>query len=259
MRCMRIPPDGEVEATWPHWRSGDVDALLDTWRTACSPIRAVVPFPSSVVYPNLGVLPPRINGMVFLITVRAGLDAGVRFRSTLGPHAQAVITTQFPWLERRHLHIPEGPTPRVDFPDVFRAFLDVDDPEEVAARWQLAAALNEVQQAAYTRWTAQTYRIPALVRHAEREEALARNYIGHWRPACTPALWRQTIWVLDALNAALFAWVVDRVAMRLMARATWDACGDTWDRFVRALDEPPPMVPVPPGQDGWRRGVIPAQ
>lgn len=258
LRCMRVPTEEEVQATWPHWRSGDVDALLRTWREVAEPIRATVPFPASVVHPRMGILPPRINGTVYLITVRAGLAAGVRFRDSLRPQARQVIATRFPWLEDRHQHIPDGPTPEVDFPDVFRAFIDVDDPEEVAARWQLAAAANEIQQAAFTRWTARAQRLPELVRHAEREEALARNYIGHWRPACTPALWRQTLWVLDALNAALFAWVVDEVAMWLMLRGTWDACGDTWDRFVHAMDEPPPLVPVPEGQPGWRRFLDPS-
>lgn len=255
MRCMRPPTDDEVDRSYEVWRTADAERLCAVWREVASPHRAIVPFPASFFYPRLGVLPRRINGMSFLITVRAALAAGVRFRASLRPVAAEVLATRFPWLEQRHLHIPEGHTPHVDFPDVFRAFIDVDDPDEVAARWQLAACANEVQQAAYTRWTARAYRLPELLRHAEREEALAANYMGHWTPACDRELWRQTLWVLDALNAALFAWVVDEATAALMARSAWGALSDEWDRFVAALDEPPPLVPIPPGRTAWRRDL----
>ena len=114
------------------------------------------------------------------------------------------------------------------FPDVFRDFLDLDDPDEVAARWQLVVCANEMQQAAYTRWTARAYRLPELLGHAAREEAMLANYMAHWTPACDQALWRQTIWVLDALNAAIFAWVTDEIAMPLIAQAIRGAGTDEW-------------------------------
>ncbi len=106
-------------------------------------------------------------------------------------------------LERRHEHIPDGWTPPFDFPDVFQSFVDVPSLEEAKVRWQLAAAINEVQQCWYSRFAARIFHLPELLRHAEREEALAHNYFAHWSPPVTGALWAQTIWVLDALNAAI--------------------------------------------------------
>jgi hypothetical protein len=251
--CFRPPTDREVDVAYEAYRDGDAAALCRAWREVASPVRAVLPFPSSVAYPRLGLLPRAVNGSSFLITVRAALRAGVRFRDGLSEPTRRAIAEDFPWLERRHEHIPAGYTPDFDFPDVFAAFVDVPDLDEARARWQLCAVVNEVQQAAYSRSAAALFRLPELVRHAEREEALAACYAAHWSPACTRELWRQCLLVLDALNAALFHWVTSGNTAGLMARSAWAAAtGATeWRAFVAALDTP--QVLLPPGsRPAWR-------
>ena len=244
MPCFRPPTDEEVSASYAAYRAGDVGELMAVWARVASPTRATVPFPASLFYARMGWLPPRVNGVSFLLTVRAGLAAGVRFRDGLSAPVAHSIAHDFPWLEQRHQHVPDGYTAALDFPGVFAAFVDVPDLGDAQARWQLCAGVNEVQQAAYSRWAAQAWRLPDLARHAAREEALAHNYLGHWSPACTPELWRQTLWVLDALNAAIFDWVVNHATVSVMGRSVCGAFGDTWDRFVRGLDTPQVLVPV---------------
>ena len=85
----------------------------------------------------------------------------------------------FPWLRGRHEHIPRGHTPAFEFPEVFGSFLQAGTLDDARVRWQLATALNEVQQASYSAFFARRFDLPEIARHGEREAELARNYFGH--------------------------------------------------------------------------------
>lgn len=234
----RAASPSEVDESHAAYVRGDIPGLLDTWQRVAAPTRATMPSALRWAYAQAGRGPAMVNAMVFLITVRAVLRAGERFRDTLPPALREAIHTQFPWLEHRHEHIPEGFTPSFAFPTAFREFLEQGSLDEGLARWQLAVALNEVQQHAYSSFAALHFRLPELERHAARERAMALDYFRHWSPRCTRALWHETIAVLDSLNAAVFELVcrphgVFAIAMRdaLFGRREWAA-------FVRGLDEP---------------------
>jgi hypothetical protein len=237
MSCFREPTDEEVERSYAAWCSGDVELLLRTWQEVAEPTRARVPWPSSWFYRHLGLGPRSINAVSFLITVRAALRAGERFRERVSAPTRRAIALDFPWMEHRHEHIPDGFTPVIEFPDVFTAFIDAPDLEDARARWQLCAVINEIQQCHYSRFAAGLFRLPELLRHAERERELAICYAAHWSPGCTIELWRQCLWVLDALNAEVFDWV-----NRNTARMVWEAARSSiagrgeWEAFVAGLE-----------------------
>jgi hypothetical protein len=182
------------------------------------------------------------------------LAAGVRFRARLRPATARALAGEFPWLEQRHEHVPPGWTPPLEFPVELGTFIDGDGLDDARARWQLVAALNEVQQSAYSSHAARRFRLPELERHAARERALAINYFGHWAPACTEALWRQTIQVLDGLNAAVFAMLCRERPATLIVRSLVGALAERaeWRAFVAGLDRPQRLVPIPARPDARR-------
>ena len=195
-------------------------------------------------YAHAGKGPRMVNALVFLDSLRATLAAGERFRGRLSPSVHGIIHTEFPYLERRHEHVPAGDTPRFEFPDLFRDYIEWGDLDDTRARWQLAVSVNEVQQATYSDFAARLFRLPELHRHAERERELACNYLGHAAPRCTLDLWRETIHVLDALNAATFAFVCTKLLPRAMARAIGRDRRAQWRSFVANLDTPQHLLTV---------------
>lgn len=259
MPCFRRPSDEEVQRSYEAYCTGDAEALLRAWAEVAEPTRARVPAPARWFYPHLGLGPSGINQVSFLITVRAALAAGVRFRGSLSERTRRSVAEDFPWMEHRHAHVPPGFTPDVPFPDVFAAFIDADDLDDARARWQLAAVLNEVQQAHYSRFAAGLFRLPELERHAARERELAACYLAHWTPTCSLELWRQVIWVLDALNAEVFDWVNRRTFTLVSeaARSAWGGRGE-WSAFVAGLDRPQFLMVVPEGRvarrERWGEG-----
>ena len=113
-------------------------------------------------------------------------------------------------------------------------------------RWQLCAALNEVQQQRYSRHAAERFGVPELARHGARERELAVNYFSHWAPHVTRELWRQCIFVLDGLNAATFDLLCNRAPRRVRApRAGGDRStrGAEWRAFVDGLEKPQWLMP----------------
>ena len=94
--------------------------------------------------------------------------------------------------------------------------------------------------------------MPALARHADRERALALNYLTQWSPPCTRELWSQCIHVLDALNAAVFELVCMKMPFRLLLRSLRTAAfaSEPWEEFCEAVDDPP-WLSAPP--DAVRR------
>jgi hypothetical protein len=157
------------------------------------------------------------------------------------------LAIEFPWLEHRHQHVPPGWTPPLEFPDELATFVDGDRLDDARARWQLVAALNEVQQSAYSAHAAARFGLPELERHAARERALAINYFGHWAPACTELLWRQCIYVLDGLNAAVFALLCRERPAEMIARSLAAALvhRGEWRAFVAGLDHPQRLLTPP--------------
>jgi hypothetical protein len=238
--CFRTATAREIDDTFVVYQTGDFERLCEVWREIAEPTRAALPGHLRHAYAHAGRAPRMINAGIFLLTVRAVLRAGERFRSKLSPEIQRALHSEFPWLERRHEHIPGGYTPHFDFPSAFAEFIEHGDLDDSRARWQLAVGLNEVQQTGYSAHAAELFRLPELHRHAARERALAVNYFGHWAPRCSKALWRETIWVLDALNAATFELVLRELPRAFMPigpmgmrsrRAQWRA-------FVEGLDAP---------------------
>lgn len=236
----RVATDAEVDASFAAYEAGDVDELLAVWRREAEPTRAELPPALALAYRHAGKGPRIVNAAVFLASLRAVLRAGERFRETLSPAVREAVHGEFPWLENRHLHVPEGWTPDFEFPGVFREFLEGGDLDDARARWQLAVAVNEVQQSCYSDYAAELFRLPELRRHAARERALAHNYFGHWSPSCTRDLWRETIYVLDALNAATFELTCERIVprcfrpMKVMASR---AEREQWRAFVAGLEQ----------------------
>lgn len=236
----RRATDAEVDPSYDAYARGDIEGVLEAWRRTAEPSRVALPPALEATYRRSGLAPSAVNAVIFLSCLRAVLRAGERFRSTLSPAIRSAVRSEFPWLERRHEHVPDGFTPEFEFPDVFREFVEHGDLDDGRARWQLAVALNEVQQCAYSDFAAELFRLPALRRHAARERDLARNYFAHWSPRCTRDLWRETIYVLDALNAAVFDLLCVRMPAVFVGRALYGALAqrDQWQRFVANLDTP---------------------
>lgn len=245
-RCFREPTREEIDASYETYLTGDWEHLCDTWARVAQPTRATVPGHLEGFYNRSHWLPPIMNGLLFLASVRAALEAGVRARERFRPEAGECIKTEFPWLENRHEHIPPGYTPPFEFPDAFVSFIDAPTLDDVRARWQLCAAINEVQQTHYSAHGRERFRLPALARHAARERELALNYFGHWAPECSLELWKQCIYVLDALNAAVFDLIVRQRGLRLMANSVFGSVFGRaeWAQFEANLDTPQRLVPV---------------
>jgi hypothetical protein len=239
----RRPTADEIDRSYAAYLTGDPARLVDTWREVASPTRAELGPLFGGVFRATGLLPGRINGLAFLSTLRGVLAAGVRFRARLKTATQEALHTEFPWLERRHEHVPPGYIPAFEFPTTFDQFIDAGDLDDARARWQLAAALNEVQQTVLSDHFADLYRLPELRAHAAREHALALNYFSHWSPSVTQALWSQCLHHLDALNAAVFAMACGPEGAKLIARATF-ASTQEWRAFASALAVPQWTLPV---------------
>ena len=249
LRFFRAPTDREVDASFAAYQSGDVGRLLRTWNEAAQPTRAHIAGLSSLIYASVGTLPRPLRRLAVLATLRAVLAAGVRFRAGLRPAVRSLLETDFPWLEGRHPHIPAGFTPHFDFPAEFATFLQSGSLDDARARWQLCAAINEVQQSRYSSEMAVRCRLPELNQQADREADLARNYFAHAAPPATRDLWRQCIVILDALNAAvldltcstrgpLIVWRAALASLRTDGR-------EQWPRFVAGLAQPQRLLPHP--------------
>jgi hypothetical protein len=187
--------------------------------------------------------------------MRGVLDAGRRFRSTLRPEVSAAIDGEFPWLKHRHEHIPPGPIPALDFPPEFAEFLQSGTLDDTRARWQLTVALNEIQQAHSSRHLARQFGLTELELHADRERELALNYFAHWSPRVTRSLWAQCIYILDGLNAAVYAALEGSTGLGIRARAMLGlVSGDNdWRTFCQGLDEPQVLLPPPAYADAAQR------
>ena len=238
----------EIEASYQVGVTKRWDRLCEVWAEVAQPTRAELPGLLGRAYARAGASPRGASAYSFLASVRAVLAAGKRFRAGLSPSVRRALETEFPWLERRHEHLPDGWTPALDFPPVFAAFIDVPDLEEAKARWQLCASINEVQQAAYSAYAARLFRLPELEAHAARERQLAINYFSHWAPACTLPLWRQCILMLDGLNAAVFAMMCRDRAGEMVARSLGGAIfhRGEWRAFVKGLEAPQWTLDVTP-------------
>jgi len=247
IRFFRLATDPEITKSHAAYEASGVDGLLTAWREVASPNRVALPGLFGRAFAQAGALPSVMNGLNFLATVRAAVEAGKRFRGRLSPRTRSAIENEFPWLENRHEHIPPGFSPWFEFPRAFSELVDTEDLDDARARWQLIAALNEVQQTVLTRYLAEHFRIPELVKHAEREEALARNYFAHWSPKVTKKLWRQCILILDALNAQIFALLASS-GISIAGRTMWSAIAgrSQWKRFLVNLDEMPQRLIAPP-------------
>jgi hypothetical protein len=230
----RRATEDELSRSYEAYCGGSPAQLIEVWRAAAEPVRAELGPIFSRLFRGLGLLPKRINGLSFLATLRAVLAAGVRFRATLRPETQTALRTEFPWLERRHEHVPPGPAPHIDFPATFGQFIDGGDLDDARARWQLAAALNEVQQTVLSDRLAELYGLDELHLHAAREREMALSYFGHWSPEVDERLWQQCIFHLDALNARVFATTCSREGPRLLWRAALTRAPE-WEAFVDGL------------------------
>ena len=242
----RLATDEEVDRSYDAYRTGDFGALCDVWCATAQPTRANLG-PLTKYYDRARWAPARANGLAFLATVRAVLRAGEKFRAKLSARTQEVLAKEFPWLERRHQHVPAGWTPSFRFPDEFRLFIDALAADDARARWQLCAGLNEVQQQWYSRHAAERFAVPELVAHAARERELAVNYFSHWAPAATRELWQQCIYMLDALNAATFDLLCNQSSGAMVRHAITGMVtrGAEWRAFVGALETPQWLMPLP--------------
>jgi hypothetical protein len=243
----RAPSDGEIDAAFAAYQAGDFARLCDAWQRAAQPQRARLTPVLQAAYDRAGLMPAAVNAQGFLASVRAALDAGVRFRAGLSAPTRACLLTDFPWLERRHEHVPAGWTPRFDFPVEFALFIDVPDLDEVRRRWQLCCGLNEVQQAHNTEDCARRFRLPELRRHAARERELAIHYFRHDAPSVDRATFRAALYVLDGLNAAVFAMLCRERPGEMIRRSLIGALRhrDEWRAFVAGLDAPQWLMPLP--------------
>lgn len=245
----REASEAEVRASFAAYERGDVTALLDTWRAIASPTRGSLTGFYGFIYEHVGRLPPSLNRLSVLATMRAVLSAGVRFRERLRPGTRAALQSEFPWLESRHVHIPPGWSPHLDFPAAFASFLESGSLDDARARWQLCAALNEVQQSAYSADLARRFRLPEMLKQAEREAELAHHYFRHWSPPATSALWRQCLVVLDGLNAAVLAMTCSTRGPLILVRTLLTALSGRgaaqWQHFVAGLDQPQLLLPLP--------------
>ena len=248
MPYFRWASDEECERSYAAYQRGNISELCREWAAVAQPTRAEMPGILRIGYAHTQSAPRLLNASIFLDSVRAALRAGEQMRAGLEPRLRAVLEREFPYLEHRHEHVPAGSSVPFEFPGVFANFLRAPDLDDSRARWQLAVGLNEVQQSTYTRYAAEHLGLPELVRHAQREEALAHNYFAHWSPRCTPQLWRETILVLDALNAASFGLVCEVLLPRLLGPRGWFSRQERaarWDSFVAGLDEPQWLMPPP--------------
>jgi hypothetical protein len=236
----RPAPEHEIDAAYDAYRSRDWAHLCDVWKRACAAQRSTLTPALQQGYDRAGLLPAAVNAHGFLASVRAVLDAGVRFRAGLSPALRHSLEREFPWLENRHLHVPSGWTPRFDFPVEFAMWIDVPEIDSARARWQLACALNEVQQAHNSEDCARRFRLPELKIHAARERELALNYLSHWAPDVTRALFRECIYLLDALNAAVFALLCKERPAAMVGHSIVNAIArrDEWRAFVDGLAQP---------------------
>ena len=240
----RRATDEEIDRSYEAYRGGDFAALCDVWCAIAQPTRADLGSLTRF-YDRAGWAPARASGLAFLATVRAVLRAGEKFRARLSARTQQALEKEFPWLEHRHEHIPDGWTPPFKFPDEFRLFIDALSIDDARARWQLCAALNEVQQQHYSRHAAARFRVPELAEHAARERELAVNYFSHWAPEATRELWRQCIFVLDGLNAATFDLLCHRAAGAFVRHAMTGMLTRRaeWRAFVENLQKPQWLMP----------------
>jgi hypothetical protein len=242
----RLVSDGEVDRSLAAYQGGDFAALVDDWQRVAQPTRADLGRLTRL-YDRARLAPARANGLAFLATARAVLVAGEKFRARLSTRTQQALLRDFPWLERRHEHLPPGFTPRFRFPDEFRLFIDALSVDDARVRWQLCCALNEVQQAWYSTHAAERFGVPELARHGARERLLAINYLSHWAPPVTRELWRQCLIMLDALNAATFDMICNREAGAIIRHAVVGMVTRRreWRAFVAGLEQPQWMMPVP--------------
>ncbi|HEY2745722.1 MAG TPA: hypothetical protein VGL86_13900 [Polyangia bacterium] len=240
----RPATDEEIDRSYAAYRGGDFERLCDEWCAVAQPTRANLGSLTRY-YDRAHLAPARANGLAFLATVRAVLRAGEKFRGKLSARTQEVLAKEFPWLEKRHRHVPDGWTPPFKFPDELRLFIDALAVDDARARWQLCAALNEVQQQHYSRHAAERFGVPELARHAARERELAVNYFSHWAPNATRALWRQCILILDGLNAATFDLLCNRAPGSMVGRAMLGMVtrGAEWRAFVANLEKPQWLMP----------------
>ncbi|PRP97474.1 hypothetical protein ENSA5_33670 [Enhygromyxa salina] len=257
MPYFRVATAEEIDASFTAYAAGDIEGLIREWARVAEPSRATLPPMMAWAYARAGMGPRVVNASLFLESLRAVLRAGERFREGLSAEVQAALRVEFPYLERRHEHVPEGETPSFEFPGVFAEFIEWGTLDDSRARWQLAVGLNEVQQCCYSDYAAGLFGLPELRRHAERERALARNYFGHWAPRCTKELWRETIYVLDALNAATFELVCTQLIPRAMAPTRLlgsRSRREQWRAFVAGLETPQWLLPVPGPSSRGPRG-----
>jgi hypothetical protein len=237
----RLVTDEEVTRSYEAYRSGSPAHLVDEWARVAEPTRAALgaygPF-----YRRARLLPSEWNGLAFVASLRAVLTAGQAFRKTLQTQTQRALAIEFPWLEHRHEHVPPGWTPPLAFPAELARFLEAGDLDDARARWQLLAALNEVQQCHYSASLVTTFGLPELGEHAARERALALNYLAHWSPAATPALFRQCLIVLDALNATVFEMMCRAHPRQMILHSVFGRRAE-WRAFVAGLKTPQRLVP----------------
>lgn len=243
-RFFRPAPPSEIESSFACY--GDVDRLLATWRDQADPTRAVLPEFNRAAFARAHLAPNLVNGLAFVVTTRAAIEAGKRFRRRLRPEVRRVLERDFPWLENRHQHVPEGWTPALEFPGAIDAFFNDTGVEDAKARWQLVASLNEVMAAASSRYLMKLLALPVLERQALREEALARNYFAHWSPPVSAELWRQCILVIDGINAAVFEAICDTQLKPILGYTFFKAPlhGKDWKRFLAGLDQPQWLLPM---------------
>jgi hypothetical protein len=247
----RLASAAEVETAYASYQrvvagTSSADELCRTWASLPA-TRATMPGIYARLYARIDRAPPLLSGLSFLTAVRGVLAAGARFRAGLRADVRAALETEFPWLEHRHEHIPSGYTPHFEFPPAFAAFLERGTLDDARVRWQLACALNEVQQASYSAFAAERCRLPALALHAARERALAANYLGHAAPAVSFELFWQCVVILDGLNAAVFDMTCRTARTAILSRALFGALtgAKEWRAFEDAVTTPQRLVPVP--------------
>jgi hypothetical protein len=241
----RLATDEEIDRSYEAYLTLDFEKLCDVWCAVAQPTRADLGALTKY-YDRARWVPARANGLAFLATVRAVLRGGEKFRRKLSARTQEALASDFPWLERRHQHIPEGWAPAFSFPDEFRLFIDALAVDDARARWQLCCALNEVQQQWYSRHGAERFGVPELVRHGARERQLAVNYFTHWAPGATRELWRQCIILLDALNASTFDLICNRARFATIRHAVTGMLTRRaeWQQFLDGLETPQWLMPT---------------
>jgi hypothetical protein len=240
------PSEREVRGSYEAYTSGDFARLCRVWSEIADPRRARLPGPAGLAYDGAHLVPRAANAYSFVACLRATLRAGDRFRGRLSPKVQTVLRTDFPWLDRRHEHVPDGWTPIFDFPTEFAEWIDAPSLDDMRARWQLATAMNEVEQAHYADHAAERFRLPELRRHGAREREMAINYFRHWAPRVTQELWRQCLAMLDGLNAAVFQMVCEDRRSEVIARSLVGAVTNAheWRAFVAAMNRPVKLLEV---------------